>query len=192
MRIVFLDNRDSFTFNLVHYLEELGATVYVYNHDQNVTLFNPDNFDGLVIGPGPNTPSESGILMEIIDVWVKANKSILGICLGHQGIGEYFGLELIKSKRPMHGKSTNLTLLADSILYEDLQLPVSVGRYHSLIVSGSCDDLKVTAVDGDQQIMSLTHKNLPINSVQFHPESVNTPQGKSILNNWLKSIQKLY
>lgn len=190
MKIVFLDNRDSFTFNLVHYLEELGATVSVYNHDQAITHFNPNDFDGLVIGPGPNTPKESGILMEIIDIWVRSGKSILGICLGHQGIGEYFGLDLIKSKRPLHGKSTHLKLAANSILYKNLKHPISVGRYHSLIVSGSCDKLKVTAVDNDQQIMSLTHVNLPINSVQFHPESVNTPQGKLMLENWLQSIQK--
>ena len=191
MRIVFLDNRDSFTFNLVHYLEELGATVSVFNHDEKTSFFNPDNFDGLVIGPGPNTPRESGSLMKIIDIWVRSEKSILGICLGHQGIGEYFGLNLIKSKKPMHGKATKLTFSGKSILYKNINNPVSVGRYHSLIVSGSCNELEVTAVDEDQQIMSLTHKILPIHSVQFHPESVNTPQGKLILKNWLQSIQAL-
>jgi len=189
LRIVFLDNRDSFTFNLVHYLEELGANVTVYNHDQSIDFFNPANFDGLLIGPGPNTPRESGILMEILDLWVKSKKSILGVCLGHQGIGEYFGLELIKSNRPMHGISTLININSPSQIYNNLKSPIEVGRYHSLIVNGNSDELIITATDNEEQIMSLEHKILPIYSVQFHPESVNTPYGKDILKNWLNSIR---
>ncbi len=189
MRIVFLDNRDSFTFNLVHYLEELGAKVSVCNHDKSIDFFNPTNFDGLLIGPGPNTPKESGRLMEILDLWVNSQKSILGVCLGHQGIGEYFGLELVKSNRPMHGISTSININYPSQIYNNLKPPVIVGRYHSLIVKGTSDELLVTATDDEGQIMSLEHKTLPIYSVQFHPESVNTPDGKQMLNNWLKSIR---
>lgn len=189
MRIVFLDNRDSFTFNLVHYLEELGAKVTVCNHDESIDFFNPANFEGLLIGPGPNTPKESGRLMEILELWVQSQKSIFGVCLGHQGIGEYFGLELIKSNRPMHGISTLINIKSQSIIYKNLKSTIEVGRYHSLIVKGTSDELIITATDDEGQIMSLEHKRLPIYSVQFHPESVNTPYGKEILMNWLNSIR---
>jgi anthranilate synthase component 2 len=185
-RILVIDNYDSFTYNLVHYLEDLGAEVVVKRNDQ-LELKEVEAFDKLVLSPGPGLPDEAGLLKEIIATYAPV-KSIFGVCLGQQAIAEVFGGSLVNLAEVYHGVATNIKVIKKDVLFEGLPDEFSVGRYHSWVVHPNLPDvLEATSIDGNGQLMSIRHTQYDLRAVQFHPESVLTPYGKKILENWLKS-----
>jgi len=184
-RILVIDNYDSFTYNLVHYLEDLGCEVVVKRNDQ-LKLEEVDEFDKIVLSPGPGIPDEAGLLKEIIAKYAPT-KSIFGVCLGQQAIGEVFGGKLINLDEVYHGIATKINLENKEPLFEGLPREIVVGRYHSWVVDPQLPDvLEATSFDENGQLMSLRHKSYDVCAVQFHPESILTPEGKQILENWLK------
>ena len=184
-KILVIDNYDSFTYNLVHYLEDLKCEVVVKRNDQ-LTLEEVDAFNRIVLSPGPGIPDEAGLLKEIIAEYAPT-KSIFGVCLGQQAIAEVFGGSLINLDEVYHGIATKIKVIKDDVLFDGLPKEIEVGRYHSWVVDPDLPEvLKVTSIDENGQIMSLRHKNYNVCAVQFHPESVLTPQGKTILKNWLR------
>ncbi|CAM4345405.1 anthranilate synthase component II [Zobellia nedashkovskayae] len=185
-KILVIDNYDSFTYNLVHYLEDLDCQVTVKRNDQ-LTLEEVDAFDKIVLSPGPGIPDEAGLLKEIIAKYAPT-KSIFGVCLGQQAICEVFGGSLINLEDVYHGIATEITLIKDDANFEGLPKKLLVGRYHSWVVDPNLpESLEATSVDENGQIMSLRHKVFDVSAVQFHPESVLTPEGKKILANWVKN-----
>ena len=186
-KILVIDNYDSFTYNLVHYLEDLNCDVMVKRNDK-LDLEEVESFDKIVLSPGPGLPEEAGLLKTIIKKYAPT-KSILGVCLGQQAIGEVFGASLINLETVFHGIATKVTTCVDDeSLFEGLEKSFSVGRYHSWVVDSNLPDtLEATSFDDNGQIMSLRHKTYDVRAVQYHPESVLTPNGKHILRNWLKS-----
>ncbi|MEJ2114140.1 MAG: aminodeoxychorismate/anthranilate synthase component II [Flavobacteriaceae bacterium] len=186
-KILVIDNYDSFTYNLVHYLEDLGCDVIVKRNDQ-LTLEDVKPFDKIVLSPGPGIPDEAGLLKSIIKEYA-STKSILGVCLGQQAIGEVFGGSLVNLDTVFHGVATQVTITSkDEILFKGLNKNIEVGRYHSWVVHPDLPDvLEATSFDENNQIMSLRHKIYDVKGVQFHPESVLTPDGKQILKNWLNN-----
>ena len=184
--ILMIDNYDSFVYNLVRYFEELGEEVLVYRNDK-ITIKDIENMniDGIVISPGPKSPKESGLSLEIIDKF-KGKLPILGICLGHQCIGHYFNAEVIKGKEPVHGKMFYINH-DNKDLFKDVKNPLRVTRYHSLIVDKNDfpNELEITSETEDNVIMGIKHKSLPIYGVQFHPEAEMTEEGHKILNNFI-------
>ncbi len=185
-KILVIDNYDSFTYNLVHYLEDLNCNVTVKRNDK-LTLDEVDNFEKIVLSPGPGIPDEAGLLKDIIKTYAPT-KSILGVCLGQQAIGEVFGGTLQNLHTVYHGVATTITVsVEDEILFKGLGKTFEVGRYHSWVVSTDLPDvLEATSYDENGQIMSLRHKIYDVKGVQYHPESVLTPNGKKILENWVK------
>jgi len=187
-KIAVIDNYDSFTYNLVHYLEDLNTVVAVYRNDE-FELDELEKFDKILLSPGPGIPEEAGLLKAVISKYAES-KSILGVCLGQQAIGEVFGGVLINLDKVFHGVASKVTKsVTDEALFDKLPNEFEVGRYHSWVVAnkGFPDVLEITSVDESGQIMSLRHKKLDIKGVQFHPESVLTPFGKQILENWVNS-----
>lgn len=187
MKTLLFDNYDSFTYNLLHILKELGMETEVRRNDK-ITLDEVDRFDKILLSPGPGIPEEAGILLPLIRRYAPT-KSILGVCLGEQAIGEAFGAKLINLPDVRHGISSDIRIIADDPLFEGLEPVERVGRYHSWVVSdqGLPDCLEVTAVDTEEgQIMGLRHRTYNVRGIQFHPESVLTPHGKRIIENWLK------
>ena len=187
-KIVVIDNYDSFTYNLVHYLEDLDCEVTVFRNDE-FEISELETFDKIVLSPGPGIPDEAGLLKEVIKTYAPT-KSILGVCLGQQAIGEVFGGSIINLEKVYHGIATKIKILVeDEPLFKDMGNQLEVGRYHSWVVN--TDDfpetLEITSIDENNQIMSLRHKTFDVKGVQFHPESVLTPNGKKILENWLKT-----
>lgn len=183
-KILVIDNYDSFTYNLVHYLEDLGCEVVVKRNDQ-LKLEEVDDFEKIVLSPGPGIPDEAGLLKEIIAKYAPT-KSIFGVCLGQQAIGEVFGGKLINLDEVYHGVATKIILENEEPLFEGLPREILVGRYHSWVVDPQLPDvLEATSFDENGQLMSLRHKTYNVCAVQFHPESVLTPEGKQILKNWL-------
>ena len=185
MRIIIIDNYDSFTFNLSHLVKQLGAECTTVRNDQ----FRPADlaaYDKIILSPGPGIPSEAGLLLDVIQAYA-GRKPILGVCLGHQAIGESFGGRLENLSDVFHGVQTPIRLTASDYLFEGLPTEIPVGRYHSWVVSREDfpDCLEVTAQSAEGQIMALRHRTLDIRGIQFHPESVLTPDGPSILRNWL-------
>lgn len=187
MKILVIDNYDSFTYNLVHYLEDLNCDVTVVRNDK-LTLQDVEPFHKIVLSPGPGIPDEAGLLKAIIKAYAPT-KSILGVCLGQQAIGEVFGGELVNLNDVYHGVATNVTLsVKDDPLFKGLDKEFKVGRYHSWVVDANLPDcLEATSFDENGQVMSLRHKEYDVKGVQYHPESVLTPDGKKILENWLNS-----
>lgn len=186
MKIAVINNYDSFVYNIVHYLESFdGVEVTVFFND-DFYLENLQKFDKILLSPGPGIPKEAGLLLDVIDAY-KDKKSIMGVCLGHQAIAEYFGCALINLNQPLHGISSKLKIVADDYLWNNLHDEVTVGHYHSWVVNPSdlAYEIKVTAVDDVGNIMAIQHIEYDIRGVQFHPESVLTPQGKQIIENWL-------
>jgi len=185
--LLLIDNYDSFTYNLVHFLGELGARSEVHRNDQitvdEAMALGPD---AIVLSPGPCTPNEAGICMDLIRVAAKAELPVLGVCLGHQAIGQVFGGKVARAPMPMHGKLSPIRHTGQSV-FEGIPSPFEATRYHSLIVerAGLPAALEVTAEVGDV-IMGLRHKILPIHGVQFHPESIASQHGHKILENFLK------
>jgi len=187
-KIAVIDNYDSFTYNIVHYLEDLNTVVAVYRNDE-FELDELEKFDKILLSPGPGIPDEAGLLKAVISKYAES-KSILGVCLGQQAIGEVFGGTLINLDKVFHGVASKVTKsVTDEALFDKLPNEFEVGRYHSWVVAnkGFPDVLEITSVDESGQIMSLRHKKLDIKGVQFHPESVLTPFGKQILENWVNS-----
>ena len=188
-KIVVIDNYDSFTYNLVHYLEDLNCNVTVFRNDE-FELDDLNAFDKILLSPGPGIPNEAGLLLEVIKTYYKT-KPILGVCLGLQAIGEVFGGSLTNLEKVYHGVATKINVLVDDeILFKNLEKTFDVGRYHSWVVDPEDfpSDLEITSTDANGQIMSLRHKTYDVRAVQFHPESVLTPNGKKILQNWVGSI----
>jgi anthranilate synthase component 2 len=186
-KILVIDNYDSFTYNLVHYLQDLGCDVTVKRNDQ-LTLDEVEPFDKIVLSPGPGIPDEAGLLKSIIERFAP-EKSILGVCLGQQAIGEVFGGTLINLDSVFHGVATQVKICVDDeIIFKGLNKTIDVGRYHSWVVDPNLPkELEATSFDENGQVMSLRHKIYDVKGVQFHPESVLTPNGKQMLENWINN-----
>ena len=187
MKILIFDNYDSFTYNLVHLVKSLGyADVDVCRNDM-IPLNDVAKYDKIILSPGPGIPSEAGLLLPLIKEYA-GKKSILGVCLGHQAIGEAFGGKLTNLENVYHGVATEIKLTNNDHIFDGIESPFNVGRYHSWIVdkAGFPEVLEVTAMDTKGQIMALKHKTFDVHGVQFHPESVLTPEGSIIVNNFLK------
>ena len=185
MKIVIIDNYDSFTYNLSHLVKELGAEVTVVRNDQ-FKLSDLEPYSKIILSPGPGIPSEAGLLCDVIRTYA-GRKPILGICLGHQAIGEVFGGRLENLKDVFHGVATPCHIIAEDPIFSGIGRNIIVGRYHSWVVSKDSlpDCLEITAVSDEGQIMALCHKTHNIKGIQFHPESILTPDGKKMLQNWM-------
>ena len=191
MKVLVFDNYDSFTFNLVHLVKQLTSDEVTVVRNDQMPLGEVDAFDKIILSPGPGIPEEAGLLLPLIKQYA-ATKSILGVCLGHQAIGQAFGAELTNLPAVFHGVATPIQLLPVSNRRNDwftgLAQPIEVGRYHSWVVSDenlpNC--IEVTARDAQDYIMALRHRELDVQGVQFHPESILTPQGLAMMRNWLE------
>ena len=186
MKVVIIDNYDSFTYNLSHLVKRLGVNVTVYRNDQ-FSISQLKVFDKIILSPGPGIPSEAGLLLDVIKSYA-GQKPILGVCLGHQAIGEVFGATLTNLSDVYHGVATEGTQFGTDPIFNGLPRRIIMGRYHSWVVSrdGFPDCLEITAESDDGQIMALRHRNYNIHGIQFHPESVLTPEGETIIKNWLE------
>ncbi len=186
-KILLLDNYDSFVYNIVHAVEALGYEVDVFRNDK-ISLEDVGKYDKIILSPGPGIPSEAGILCDVIRTY-GATKSLLGVCLGEQAIGEVYGAELTNLSNVFHGVATDINITVREPLFDGISDTFEAARYHSWCVSaeGLPDCLEVTAVDGvEGRIMALRHKEHNVRGVQFHPESILTPVGSQIIANWLK------
>lgn len=186
MKILVFDNYDSFTYNIVHALRELGCNPDVVRNDQ-ISLDEVEKYDKIIISPGPGIPEEAGILMPLLKRYA-GKKPILGVCLGHQAIGQNFGAKLLNLPEVYHGIATPIDVIAEDYIFKGLPSKFDVGRYHSWVVDTENfpnDQLEVIARDENGMIMALRHKYYDIRGVQFHPESILTPQGMQIIANWL-------
>jgi anthranilate synthase component II len=186
-KVLVIDNYDSFTYNLVHLVNELGRDVEVWRNDK-FALEDVNEYDQILLSPGPGIPEEAGLLLDVIKTYAPT-KSIFGVCLGQQAIAEAFGGKLLNLGRPMHGIATPITVLdKEEVLFQECPSEIKVGRYHSWVVDtdGLPDCLSVTATDDTHEIMALRHKSLDVRGVQFHPESVLTEHGKQMMKNWLE------
>lgn len=186
-KILVIDNYDSFTYNLVHYLQDLDCDVTVKRNDK-LNLEDVEAFDKILLSPGPGIPDEAGLLKQIIERY-GPSKSILGICLGQQAIAEVYGGRIQNLDKVYHGVATSIKRVnEDEVLYQGLPRELEVGRYHSWVVSKEIPEaLEVTGVDEQGEIMSLRHREFDVRAVQYHPESILTPHGKQILKNWIKA-----
>lgn len=188
-KIVMIDNYDSFTYNLVHIVKKLGCEIDVFRNDK-ISIEEVGRYEKIMLSPGPGIPSEAGILQEVVKAY-SPTKSILGVCLGLQCIGEVFGGKLTNLDKVFHGVATpiELTNSKDPLLFKGLPDTFSVGRYHSWVVdaAGFPEVLEITAVDDSGKVMALRHKNFDVRGVQFHPESILTEHGEKIIENWLKA-----
>jgi len=183
-KVLVIDNYDSFTYNLVHYLEDLDCEVEVKRNDQ-LDLNDVAGYHNIVLSPGPGIPDEAGLLKKIIETWAPT-KRIFGVCLGQQAIGEVFGGRLINLDEVYHGVATQINIIKDDPLFEGMPREIEVGRYHSWVVDPNLpESLEATSTDENGQLMSIRHKKYDVCAVQFHPESVLTPYGRQILENWL-------
>ncbi len=188
--VLVIDNYDSFVYNLVHYLEELDCVVTVRRNDE-VDLGDIEKYDKILLSPGPGIPDEAGLLKEIISTYA-SKKSIFGVCLGQQAIGEVFGGKIINLEEVHHGVASKIKLcVEDEPLFDQLESELEVGRYHSWVVDKALPDcLEATSYDENGEVMSLRHRDFDVRGVQFHPESVLTPQGKKMIANWINSPVK--
>lgn len=187
MRVTLIDNYDSFTFNLVHYLGELGADVKVWRNDElSVTEAMAEGADAIVLSPGPCTPNEAGICIDLVRE-ASGLTPILGVCLGHQAIGQVFGGAVVRAPIPMHGKVSRVSHNARG-LFRGINGPFQATRYHSLVIdrASAPESLEITAQSDDGLIMAVSHRTLPIHGVQFHPESIASEHGRTLLGNFLQ------
>lgn len=190
-KIVIIDNYDSFTYNLSHLVKELGASVDVLRNDK-FKLEDLEQYDKIILSPGPGIPEEAGLLLDVIRTYA-GKKPMLGVCLGHQAIGEVFGGKLLNLSSVYHGVQMPAMIMQDAegrpkdYIFNQLPERIPVGRYHSWVVAEEDfpSSLEITAVDEDGHIMALRHKRYDIHGIQFHPESVLTPDGRQIVENWL-------
>lgn len=188
MKIVIIDNYDSFTYNLSHLVKELGAEVTVLRND-SFPIEELETYDKILLSPGPGIPKEAGLLLEVIRTYA-GKKPILGVCLGEQAIGEVFGGKLTNLSEVYHGIQSPIRITASNYLLEGLPEEILVGRYHSWVIDRENfpDALEITAVSQEGYIMALRHKDFDVQGIQFHPESVLTPDGKKIISNWLNHV----
>ena len=189
--LLMIDNYDSFVYNLVRYFKELNEDIVVYRNDKiTLDIIEEENFSGIILSPGPKAPKDAGLCLDIIHN-LKGKIPILGICLGHQCIGDYFGGEIIKGREPVHGKVSYIKHDGEGI-FKDIKTPLRVTRYHSLVISKEDlpKDIKVTAETEDGVIMGIAHNKYPIYGVQFHPEAELTEEGHKILNNFVLECKR--
>ena len=186
MKIALIDNYDSFTFNVYHYLKNIKCDVKVFRNDK-FQLKEINKFNKIVISPGPGNPDQAGHCLKLIKNYYKS-KPILGICLGHQAIAQVFGAKIIKAKKLMHGKISKIKILESSQIFKKIPKIIEATRYHSLVVDKKTLDksFKITAQTSDHVIMAIEHKNYPLFGIQFHPESYKTKYGQKIINNFIK------
>ena len=190
MRVLVIDNYDSFVYNLVQYLGELGAEPVVHRHDAlslpELAALEPE---AVLVSPGPGRPEDAGVSIEAIAAFGESGVPVLGVCLGHQCIGQHYGGEVVRAERVMHGKTSEVTHTGVGV-FTDLPSPLTVTRYHSLVVDAASvpDCLEVTAETADGIVMGLRHRELPIHGVQFHPEAVLTASGHELLRNFLALV----
>jgi len=188
MKTVIIDNYDSFTYNLAHLVKELGAEVDVLRNDK-FELEELEKYDKIILSPGPGIPEEAGLLLEVIRTYA-GRKPILGVCLGEQAIGQAFGGKLTNLSEVFHGIQTNVKIKNKDYIFSGLPTEIPVGRYHSWVMDteGFPEELVITAISSEGQIMALKHREYDVHGIQFHPESVLTPDGKQIVGNWLKGV----
>lgn len=189
MNIIVIDNYDSFTYNLVHAIKKISGLPVEVKRNDEVALEELEKYDKIVLSPGPGIPVEAGLLPDIIKKYAPT-KSILGVCLGHQAIGEVFGGKLLNMNKVLHGIATPVKIISrNTCLYKGIGDVFDAGRYHSWIVGseGLPGCFEVTAIDENGQVMSMKHKEYDVQGVQYHPESVLTPDGEKIIKNWLYS-----
>ena len=186
MKIVIIDNYDSFTYNLSHLVKELGADVTVFRNDKFL-LNEIEQYDKIILSPGPGIQSEAGLLLDVIRTY-RGRKPMLGVCLGHQAIGEVFGARLTNLSTVYHGVATEGTQYGNDPIFRGMPKRIIMGRYHSWVVDSTSlpECLEVTAMSDDGYIMALRHRHYDIHGIQFHPESVLTPEGRQIVRNWLE------
>jgi len=187
MKLLVLDNYDSFTYNLVHYLVDLGVEQIEVRRNDEIAINEVGQFTHIVLSPGPGLPSEAGIMPQLVREYAPTKK-IIGVCLGHQCVAEVFGAKLLNLKNPLHGKSSLVNVTdKNEVLFRGLGDSIEVGRYHSWVVDPKNlpAEIAITAVTAEGEIMALRHKQLDVCGVQFHPESVLTNSGKKLLANWL-------
>lgn len=187
MKILVLDNYDSFTYNLVHIIRELQYAVDVFRNDK-IALEAVGTYDKILLSPGPGVPDEAGIMKQVIETY-GPSKSILGVCLGHQGIGEVYGAKLFNIPRVLHGVTSEVEVIDnDEYMFNNVSPKFQATHYHSWAVlpDSFTPDLKITAVNADSLVMGLRHVRYDVRGVQFHPESVMTPEGPAMIANWLK------
>lgn len=187
-KLLFIDNFDSFTYNLVDYFCQEGIHCVVKRNDEDMNKILSSNFDGVVLSPGPGIPKNSGMMMELIHHY-HSLVPILGICLGHQAIGEYFGAKLKKAKIPMHGKRSRIYCTND-VIFENIPTNFNVVRYHSMIIDNLPEELVSLAKTKDEEIMLMKHKKFPIYGIQYHPEAYLTEYGNKIIQNWIQLVKK--
>ncbi len=189
MKIGFIDNFDSFVYNLVRYVRESRQVEICIQRNTQIDFSELEDCDALVLSPGPGIPSEAGKLLEVIERFYNS-KPLLGVCLGHQALGTFFGNKLIQSTAPIHGKASTIEIQNPGILFKNLETKLAVGRYHSWqILLNQNSELKATAYTEDGTLMAFEHQSKPIYGVQFHPESILTPAGRIIIDNWMSSIK---
>lgn len=187
-KILILDNYDSFTFNLCHLVKELGETDVEVRRNDKVDLDEIERFDKIILSPGPGIPGEAGLLLPVISRYA-GTKSMLGVCLGHQAIGQAFGARLINLSDVYHGVQTPVKITADDSIFKGMKREILAGRYHSWVIDPDTlpEELEVTAESNEKQIMAIRHKRFDLHGIQFHPESILTPQGKTIISNFLNT-----
>ena len=188
MKTVIIDNYDSFTYNLAHLVKELGTEVDVLRNDK-FELEELEKYDKIILSPGPGIPEEAGLLLEVIRTYA-GRKPMLGVCLGEQAIGQAFGGKLTNLSEVFHGIQTNVKIKNKDYIFSGLPTEIPVGRYHSWVVDTEefPEELVITAISSECQIMALKHREYDVHGIQFHPESVLTPDGKQIVGNWLKGV----
>jgi anthranilate synthase component 2 len=187
MKILVLDNYDSFTYNLVHIIRELGFPMDIFRNDK-IALEDVKNYDKILLSPGPGIPDEAGIMKAVIKTYAPT-KSILGVCLGHQGIGEVYGAKLFNIPKVLHGVTSTTEIKDDSeYLFKNVTKTFQATHYHSwaIVPETISGDLKVTAVNGEGLVMAVSHLKYDVRGVQFHPESIMTPEGPKMIENWLR------
>lgn len=190
MNILLIDNYDSFTYNLAHMVEEIPNIKLDVIRNKYIPLDNITAYEGVIISPGPGIPEEAGLLMEFLEKHAE-NTAIFGVCLGHQAIGQFFGGSLINTPKVYHGISSEVQTIHETGILENIGASFEAARYHSWIVDANKlpDNLEITAQTQDGTIMAMRHKKYRIESVQFHPESILTPKGKIIIENWINSLR---
>jgi anthranilate synthase/aminodeoxychorismate synthase-like glutamine amidotransferase len=188
MRLLVLDNFDSFTYTLVDYLQQVGADCVVKRNDQPLGTFTADAYAGVVLSPGPGTPTEAGCLPDVVRYYYN-RLPMLGVCLGQQAIGQFFGATLTKSPRPMHGKVSNIRIDSSDALFENLPARLYVTRYHSLTLVDLPPTLEPIATTDTGEVMAIRHRSLPVWGIQFHPEAALTEGGLTILRNFTTTVK---
>jgi anthranilate synthase component 2 len=188
LKLLVLDNYDSFTYNLVHLIEKVSDISFDVIRNNKLTVEDAGVYDKILLSPGPGLPKDAGIMPELITRY-GSSKSILGVCLGLQGIGEAYGASLKNLDRVFHGIATPINLIAEDIMFKNCPDTFTVGRYHSWVIDPASlpETLQVTAIDAGGNIMALRHKTYPVHAVQFHPESILSEYGETIISNWLTS-----